>query len=539
MHINVLEYLEQASDKYPDKIALKDETQEVSFSQFEQRAKVLGCLIIDKITCSIRNPIVVLVDRTCASLIAFMGVLYSGNYYVPVDNQTPPERLQSILDTLRPKLILCEAKDNKTLEGVNNLPEVINIDNYCSKEASSCYPAGSINLQDNIRISDTENQDKEQPCCPFNPYKLQEIRDRIIDTDPVYTIFTSGSTGTPKGIVVPHKNVIDLAEWLTDTFGFSEADVIGNQTPFYFDASVKDLYLCLKNAITLCIIPKKLFMFPIKLVEFLNENKVTALLWATSAITLLSNSQVFKKLLPACVNKVFFAGEAMYAKNLNSWRKYMPEVMYVNLYGPTEATVDCTYYIVDRNFGDDEVIPIGKACRNMEVILLDENKKPVTGNMPGELCVRGTGVALGYINSPELSDRVFIQNPLNSSYRDILYCTGDIVKYNEYGELVFISRKDGQVKHMGNRIELGEIEAAVNAVNEIEACVCFYDHDASKIVLFYIGDIEKAELIIKLNSRLPKYMIPNILERLNAFPYNANGKIDRRKLMENYKNEKG
>ncbi len=513
MFINVLEYLEQASDQYPNKLALKDETQEVTFSQFEKRAKVLGCSIIDKIFCSIRNPIVVLVDRTSASLIAFMAVLYSGNYYVPVDNQTPPERLQSILDTLSPKLILCESKDNKAFEGVNKLPEIITIDKYCS--------------EDEVQLS------------PVNVSKLKAVRDRIIDTDPVYTIFTSGSTGTPKGIVVPHKNVIDLAEWLTDTFSFSEADVIGNQTPFYFDASVKDLYLCLKNAITLCIIPKKLFMFPIKLVEYLNENKVTTILWATSAITLISNSKIFMKSLPTYINKVFFAGEAMFAKNLNGWRKYLPDVMYVNLYGPTEATVDCTYYVVDREFGDEEVIPIGNACRNMEVILLDEDRKPVTGNMPGELCVRGTGVALGYINSPELTGQVFIQNPLNSSYRDILYCTGDIVRYNEFSEIVFISRKDSQVKHMGNRIELGEIEAAVNAVNEIEACVCFYDHDASKIVLFYIGNIEKAELIIKLNSKLPKYMIPNILDQFSSFPYNANGKIDRRKLVEKYKNEKG
>lgn len=538
MLINVLEYLEKASDKYPDKIALKDETQEVTFSQFEQRAKVLGCSIIDKIACSIRNPVVVLVDRTSASLIAFMGVLYSGNYYVPVDNQTPPERLQSILDTLSPKLILCESKDNKAFDGVSKLPEIINIDKYSSKEASSSYTSGNVNLQDNIQIINTIVEEKAQ-LCSVNARKLQTIREKIIDTDPVYTIFTSGSTGTPKGIVVPHKNVIDLAEWLTDTFGFNEEDVIGNQTPFYFDASVKDLYLCLKNAITLCIIPKKLFMFPIKLVEFLNENKVSAILWATSAVTLLSNSRIFMKSLPAYINKVFFAGEAMFAKNLNGWRKYLPDAMYVNLYGPTEATVDCTYYIVDRDFGDDEVIPIGNACRNMEVILLDEDRKPVTGNLPGELCVRGTGVALGYINCPELSDRVFIQNPLNSSYRDILYCTGDIARYNEFGEIVFISRKDGQVKHMGNRIELGEIEAAVNAVNDIEACVCFYDHDASKIVLFYIGNLEKADLIIKLNSRLPKYMIPNILERFNVFPYNANGKIDRRKLVEKYKNEKG
>jgi len=505
LQINVLEYLEQAAYKYPDKVALKDEIQEITFSGLELEAKALGTMITDKISGSVRNPVIVFVDRTCSTIIAFMGVLYSGNYYVPIDNQTPPQRLGTIISTLKPRLVLCGSKDVKAFEGMADLPEILKLDEIQNK---------------------------------VDDEKLQAVRSRLIDTDPVYTIFTSGSTGTPKGIVVPHKNVMDLAEWLDDTFCFTSGDVIGNQTPFYFDASVKDIYLCLKKGITLCIIPKKLFMFPVKLVEYLNANRITAILWATSAITLLSNSQIFKKVLPEHLNKVFFAGEAMFAKHLNGWRKYLPEAEYINLYGPTEATVDCTYYIVNREFGDEEVIPIGNACRNMEVILLDEDRRPVDGNGPGELCVRGTGVALGYINNPELSAEVFIQNPLNTAYRDILYCTGDIVRYNEYGELVFLSRKDGQVKHMGNRIELGEIEAAVNGVNEVQACVCSYDHEGAKIVLFYTGSVDKTQLLIKLSQRLPKYMLPNVIEQFEVFPYNANGKIDRRKLSEKYANEK-
>ncbi len=515
MQINVLEYLEQSAYKYPEKVALKDEEQEVTFSEFEYRAKRLGYEIACQCGGIIRKPVIVLVDRTCFTLIAFMGVLYSGNFYVPIDNQTPPQRLQTIIDTLDPLMVLCEKKDNKSLEGVQKLPRLMNIDEVCQALTAD-----------------------ENSCQHKIIEEILSIRSRIIDTDPVYTIFTSGSTGVPKGIVVPHKNVIDLAEWLSDTFGFNNEDVIGNQTPFYFDASVKDIYLCLKKGITLCIIPKKLFMFPIKLIEYLNDNKVTSILWATSAVTLISNSQILKKVVPIYINKVFFAGEAMFSKGLNGWRRYLPDAMYVNLYGPTEATVDCTYYIVNREFSDDEVIPIGNACRNMEVILLDDSRRPVTDNSPGELCVRGTGVALGYINNIALSEEVFIQNPLNTSYRDILYCTGDIARFNQYGELVFISRKDGQVKHMGNRIELGEIEAAVNGVAEIKTCVCFYDHKVSKIVLFYIGALDKAELIIKLNDRLPKYMIPNLIECFDEFPYNANGKVDRRRLVEKYNNEK-
>lgn len=507
MQINVLDYLEQAADRCPEKTAIKDETGEITFLEFEKFSRATGSAIIDKTSAAVRQPLIVLVDRSSLSVIAFMGILYSGNFYVPVDNQTPKQRLQRMIDTLKPGLILCEEKDKKILEEIPGCPEAMIISEACTHAVDS--------------------------------ERLEQIRSRIIDTDPVYTIFTSGSTGTPKGIVVSHKSVIDLAEWLEDTFGFGYDDVIGNQTPFYFDASVKDIYICIKKGATLCIIPKKLFMFPIKLVEYLNDNHVTTVLWATSAITLLANSRIFQKSIPESINKVFFAGEAMFAKHMNAWRKYLPGAKYVNLYGPTEATVDCTYYVVNREFEDEAVIPIGNACRNMEVLLLDEDRRPVSGQQSGEICVRGTGVAMGYINDPELSDKVFIQNPLNKAYRDILYCTGDIARYNEYGEIVFISRKDGQVKHMGNRIELGEIEAAVNALRAIEACVCFYDREASKIVLDYIGDMGKAELVTQLNEKLPKYMIPNVLERFDAFPYNANGKIDRRKLTEKYSNEKG
>ena len=227
----------------------------------------------------------------------------------------------------------------------------------------------------------------------------------------------------------------------------------------------------------------------------------------------------------------------MFAKHLNIWRTHLPEAMYINLYGPTEVTVDCTYYIVDREFSDDEAIPIGKACRNKEIILLDEDQEQIiSGDETGEICVRGTGLALGYINEPQLSKEVYIQNPLNNSYRDLIYCTGDIAKYNEYGEIVFVSRKDGQIKHMGNRIELGEIELAVNSLKGIERCFCFYDSKNRKIVLEYIGTLDSKSIINQINDKLPRHMIPKVIIKKPRFIYNSNGKIDRKKMMESYFN---
>ncbi|NLP36983.1 MAG: amino acid adenylation domain-containing protein [Firmicutes bacterium] len=502
MQINVLDYLEQAAVQFPHKPALIDETENITFAQLEFLAKAIGSAIIADNQELTRSPIVVPVERTAKEIAAFMGILYSGNIYVPLDAKTPRERLQRIFTKLKPARIICTRKQQEAWAGIPNLPPCLIYEEI-------------INT-------------------PINDNALTEVKNKLIDLDPVYIIYTSGSTGTPKGIVVPHRNVIDLTEWLTNTFAFTGKEIIGNQTPFYFDASVKDIYLCLKNAMTMVIIPRKLFMFPLLLVDYLNEHRITTILWATSAVVLVANSGVLAQKTPQFLQKVFFAGEAMSAKYLNLWRQYLPEVMYINLYGPTEITVDCTYYIVERRFADDEPVPIGRACRNMEVFLLDENNRLIQGHEPGEICVRGTGVALGYYSDPERTKAVFVQNPLHDNFRDIIYRTGDIGRYNEKGELIFCCRKDDQIKHQGHRIELGEIELAVSSIDGVKNCLCFYDQEQSKIVLQYVGPAEKTSIIGTLRRQLPKYMLPSIIEKQESFPYNANGKIDRKRIMEAY-----
>lgn len=494
---NVLEYLESSSKNYPDKKAFVDEKNVISFKELETFSKALGCAISNKTDSTIKRPIVILVDNNVFDIIGFMGVLYSGNFYVPIDSNMPKARLNAIIDKLNPILIL------------HHIGKEIDYTSLC--------------IEDNIN-------------CEINEELILNIRNEIIDVDPAYIIYTSGSTGIPKGITINHRAVIDLAEWLSDTFEFSNKDILGNQTPFYFDASVKDVYITLKNATTTYILPKKLFMFPIKLIEFLNKNKVNTILWATSAITLVANSKVLDVQKPKYLDKVFFAGEVMYGKVLNVWREKLPDVRYINLYGPTEVTVDCSYYAVNRKFNDDECIPIGNNCRNMEIFLLNENLEQ---DNIGEICVRGSGVSLGYYNEPEKTNKSFIQNPFNPFYRDIIYKTGDIARVNEFGELVFICRKDGQVKHMGNRIELGEIEANTYALDNVSNAVCLFDNEKDKIILICNGDNLNAEYILtELSRKIPKYMLPNIIKITDNIPYNANGKIDRVKLKEWYFGER-
>lgn len=498
---NILQLLEGTAEIQSESIALKDENKSVTFKQYVSEAKSIGSFLIQQVKDNYSRPIIVMVDRRVEPLIAFMGVLYSGNFYVPIDNRTPLERLRNILKVLNPIGVI----------GFSKIEESLFL---------------SIDDQIPFYFFDEINSFKE------NQEGLSRVRQNSLDVDPVYAIFTSGSTGVPKAVAISHKAVLDLSSWLSEEFAFEATDVIGNQTPFYFDASVKDIYTSIRSGATLVIIPPKCFLFPKLLIETLFDNKVSTILWATSAVVLIAKSGILEESKLPQLKRIFFAGEAMYGRHLNIWKKYFPNCMYINLYGPTEVTVDSTFYVVDRNFKDNEVIPIGNNCDNKQTFLLSETNEVLFGDKEGELAVRGTGVALGYYNNKEQTDKVFIQNPLHNHYRDLLYKTGDFVRRNSFGEIEFIGRKDFQVKHMGNRIELGEIEAAVYGMVEVKQAACIYDDEKEKIVLYYTSDfeIEAKNFLKELAKSLPKYMFPNRFVHLKEMPLNANSKIDRKAI---------
>lgn len=280
---------------------------------------------------------------------------------------------------------------------------------------------------------------------------------------------------------------------------------------------------------TLVIIPEQNFMFPAMLVDFLNEYKITFVFWVPFVLVNVANFDIFASKKPLYLKDVFFAGEVMPNKHLNYWRKHLPHCRYANLYGPTEITVDCTYYLVDRTFEDNEPLPIGIPCRNSDILILTDDNRIAAVEEQGELCVRGTSLALGYYNDWEKTQKAFVQNPLNTHYPEIIYRTGDVVYLNKRGEIMYVGRKDSQIKHNGYRIELGEIETAILSSELVDNCCAVYDYNRKKILLFYQSksELDMAQFRKSVLTQLPKYMLPSEYYRVDDLKQNANGKIDR------------
>ncbi|MCJ7835250.1 amino acid adenylation domain-containing protein [Cuneatibacter sp. NSJ-177] len=501
---NVLEYLERTAPRVPDKLAYANENMGLTFSEVYRDARAIGSFLSRR--GHYREPVVVFMQKHPKMVVSFYGVIYSGCYYVPIDEEMPKHRIELIFQNLNPKAIIC---DDVTKEMVKEF-----------------HYQGEIYLYEEMTAE------------PADDEKLAEIRRNALDVDPIYIVFTSGSTGVPKGVVACHRSVIDYIDNLADVLEFDENSIFGNQTPLYFDACLKELYSTMKFGGTTYLIPKNLFMFPVKLVEFLNEYKINTVCWVVSALTMISAFKAFDKVKPQYLHTIAFGSEVFPIKQFNIWREALPDAKFVNLYGPTEGTGMCCYYKVDREFALDETIPIGQPFHNTEILLLDENNKPAKPGGPGEICIRGTSVTLGYYHNPEKTRESFVQNPLNDAYPEIIYRTGDLAKYNERGELCFLSRKDYQIKHMGHRIELGEIEVVVNMKDGIKSACCIFDDDKKKIVLYYVGEVSPADMVRYLKEKLPRYMIPNSMEVLETMPLTPNGKINRVLLKQNYMNKK-
>lgn len=489
--------LEEAARRHPHKIAIVDETRQYTFAELrEQAIRFSGHIPGDWKN----QPIAVYLPKSADCVIAFLGILYSGNFYAPLDTKSPAVRLEKVLGNLEPRAVVAGAHGREVIE-------------------KACA-AKRLPVWDLRSVLDSE----------AGPVRPPERVERVIDTDPIYCIYTSGSTGIPKGVVVSHRSVADFIDWATECYGLDDSTVFGNQSPFYFDVSVLDIFGALKTGGTLVLIPEHLFSFPAELLAYVKRAGVNFIIWVPSVLIRIASTDTLAANPPTAITRVLFAGEPMPSRYLNHWRRHLGHALFSNLYGPTEAAVIACYYIVDRAFNDEDAIPIGRPCRNVDVLVLNESGEPSRAGEVGELHIRGTSLAFGYWKDPDRTDEVFIQNPLHRHFPEKVYRTGDLVKVNERGELLFLGRKDSQIKYSGYRIELGEIESAAMGLDEISQAVALFDAERNQIVLIYISGaarLEEAALRQQLAARLPRYMVPALLKEVDAMPLTPTGKVDK------------
>jgi amino acid adenylation domain-containing protein len=497
--------LDDAYNNYTNNVALEDFNNSFTYAEYYGAAASIGTALINLGV--FKKPIAVYLPKSAYCPICFMGVLKSGNCYVPLDVDAPANKISRILENLQPEFIIADSNSREKI-----LTSLASLD-----------PNKILALDDLLEV---------EP----NFQLTTKTVEKVCDVDPVYIMYTSGSTGVPKGVVIPHRGVLDYACWVAETFKLKQSTILGAQSPFYFDNSVFDIYGALKSGARINIIPEKLFLFTDKLAEYVNEKNINVVFWAPTALVHLANSGTLQRVDMPKLKKVLFCGEPMPNKQLNMWRKARPDIFYANLYGPTEITDVCVYYEVEKDFADSDILPIGLPCKNVGAIILnDENKEAAPGET-GELCISGSGLALGYFGEDEKTAAVFVQNPLNKKYRELIYRTGDIAYYNEDGIIVCLGRMDSQIKRRGVRIELGEVEAAAKSLPEARAACVLYDKETEEIVLFFEtgSDISKRKILTELKKYLDVSMLPSKIIIMAKLPLNSNGKIDRALLKENY-----
>lgn len=532
---NVLELLEKSAYENPEGMACGDQFEDLNYKELLLASKKLGAYLTD--FTKPRKPVALYLEKSVPALIGLYGIVYAGGFYSVLDPSQPKSRTGKILESLEPDIVLTdEVNREKANELLVEMQDVSN----------SARPIKLLTLEELPGVKDrkkadllllTEEEEK----------KLSIVRSQAMDVDPLYVNFTSGSTGVPKGVTVGHRSVLSFIESFVNIFGIKQDDVLGNQAPFDFDVSVKDIYSALMAGCKVQLIPRSYFSNPMELMDYLVEKEITNLTWAVSALCFVSVMNGLEYKVPDKVRRIMFSGEVMPIKHLNHWKQFLPDALYVNLYGPTEITCNCSYYILDRDFTEGEKLPLGKTFPNEKMFLIgtdgqeilpqtlvyveeaDGTKKEI--HPEGEIMVSGAGLAIGYYKDPAKTDAAFTQNPLNSAYYERCYHTGDIGRFNENGELVYCSRKDFQIKRMGHRIELGEIESAAMMIEAVTRALAIYEEDTQKLYLFFTGSVDKKEVAKTLRGVLPPFMLPNKTIQVAQMPMTKNGKIDRAALM--------
>ena len=444
--------------------------------------------------------------KSIASLASIFGILKTGAAYVPVDSTAPAARNGYIFANCG---VRCVISGNPPGTGLDHAG------------------TGSEPLCDHALLTGVSLVRG----APSAVAGTSEVPDGL-----AYILYTSGSTGHPKGVMLTHANALAFVDWCSEVFAPHENDRFSSHAPFHFDLSILDIYVSLKHGARLVLIGEEAGKQPKELAALISREKISVWYSTPSILRLLLESKDAAHQDYSALRYVFFAGEVFPIKHLRALQALWPTPRYFNLYGPTETNV-CTWYEAPCPLPDDRTqpVPIGKVCSGDRAVLMDETHRPVAGSAEGELYVTGPSVTSGYWNLPERNAIAFFNDAAGVQW----YRTGDIVRQDDDGNYIYISRRDRMIKRRGYRVELGEIEAALYRHESITeaAVIALPDQDGGPTVKAFINWLgEERPSIIKLKrfciENLPAYMIPDRFSVQASLPKTSTDKIDYQRLKE-------
>ncbi|MGQ9367179.1 amino acid adenylation domain-containing protein [Azospirillum sp. A39] len=509
----------EAAARHPGATAVVMRDRRLTYRQVEEASTRLARALRDA-GCRDGDRVGLMLPKSPDAVVAMLGALKARCLYVPIDVQNPAPRAARIVDACRPRVLLAAKPAAALLEPVR-----------AASEAARAAAVGWLgDAAPGEGIAFTQDDVDAQSAAPLRLAGEPQANAHIL--------FTSGSTGLPKGVVIPHASVVAFVAWATAYFGYRPGDRVSGHAPFHFDLSTFDIYGALSTGAELHLVPPELNLLPAKLAAFIRERELTQWFSVPSVMNFMARMDAVRPGDFPALKRVLWCGEVLPTPALIHWMDRLPHARFTNLYGPTEATIASSFYTVPAKPEDPaRPIPIGTPCAGERMFVLDDAGRPAPAGVIGHLFIAGAGLADGYWEDPEKTAAAFVPAVDGDG---LMYRTGDLAKRGEDGLIHFVGRADTQIKSRGYRIELGEIEAALGAVDRLkEYAVVAVDRDAfegATICCAYAPkdglELPPAELRTLLAARLPGYMLPTRWQAMDPLPKNANGKIDRRCLMD-------
>jgi amino acid adenylation domain-containing protein len=510
--------IDSSAERYPDGEAIRFSGQCLTNAELSLYSSNLARILIEQ-GVSRGDRVGIYMNKGLESAIAIYGIMKAGAAYVPLDPFAPVSRIGYVI------------KDCGIRHLVSKPAKLVPLRQLLADGCPIEHVIG-LDRQDDLQVD----------CIPWDEVRLATGKHNglaLTEQDLAYILYTSGSTGVPKGIMHTHRSGLSFAEWGADTYGLSREDRLSNHAPLHFDLSTFDFFAGAIAGATTVIIPEAYSKFPRNMAKFIEEERISVWYSVPFALIQLMQHGNIESSNFSALRWILFAGEVFPTKHLRQLMSMLPGIRFSNLYGPTETNV-CTYYHVTKlPENPDETIPIGKACQNVEDLVVDLDDKPVLPGEVGELLIRGGVVMKGYWGQPEKNHNAFYRRLVFDQFEDLFYRTGDLVQLDADGYYRYLGRKDRQIKTRGYRVELDEVEVALLAHPGVEEAAVYPvpDGEGSNLIEASVipkqdASLNDSDLVQHLTGRLPIYARPARIDILPDFPRTSTGKINRRELQE-------